>query len=314
VDLSLPVTRLARRRGILPLQAALGRPARLLKGIRERALELQDLGPVREAPTGEGDEVGLARAPRREGGRPFPRTAHLVGIVARQDHAAVDDPGDDRGQLARGHGNHRFVEQPQPLVEAPELDQDLALLMGGKSEQVGIAEALPDRGSVAGGGGSRLPVAACLLLECGRKQKVAALDSVAAVALEQPPGAPQPAARAADLPVAREGHTDPECAAEGGELLARVQVSAMRALERVAVLGFAAEHVRGGGEQLEVLGSERIRPIRGRERLMCFRPGLRRRCLTTPLELGPGIHQARLSLGLARLSLSTARRYSSSAS
>jgi hypothetical protein len=237
-----------------------------------------------------------------------------VGIVAREDHAAVDDPGNDRGQLARGHGDHRFVQEPESLVVAPELDQDVALLVGGECEQVGVAEALPDRGGVGGGGGSRLPVAAGLLLERGRQQEVAALDAVAPVALEQPPGAPHPAARAADLPVACEGHADPERAAQGGELLARLQVSAMRALEQLAVLGFAAEHVRGGGEQLEVLRAQRIPLVRGQERLMCVRPGLRRRCFTTALELRPGIHQARLSLGLAQLSPRTSRRYSSSAS
>jgi hypothetical protein len=213
-----------------------------------------------------------------------------VGILASQDHTAVDDPGDDRGELARRDRDHRLVEQPQTLVEAPELDQDLALLMRCEGEQVGVAEALADRGGLAGGDRSRLPVAARLLLEYGWQQQVAALDSVASLAVQQPPGAPQPAARAAELSVAGEGHADPECAADGGELGARLQVGAMRALEQLSVLGLAADHVGAGGEQLEVRRSQRIRSIRSRQRRICVRPGLRRIRLTTPPQLGHRFH------------------------
>jgi hypothetical protein len=103
--------------------------------------------------------------------------------------------------------------------------------MGGEGEQVRVAEALSDRGGLTRGDGSRLPVAAGLLLEHGRQQEVAALDPVLPLAVEQPLGAAQPATRPADLSMAGERDADPESAAEGGQLIARVEVGAVRALE-----------------------------------------------------------------------------------
>src|ERR687898_709138 len=103
---------------------------------------------------------------------------------------------------------------------------------------------------------------------------MAALDAVAPLALEQPPGAPKPAAGTANLPVAGEGHPDPERAAEGRELLARVQGGAMRALEQLAVLGLAADHVCAGGEERKVVRSKRGFPVGPRERLVGLRPSL----------------------------------------
>ena len=185
----------------------------------------------------------------------------VVRVLAGEDHAAVDDPGDDRRELARGHRDHRLVQQPQAFAESPEPDQDVALLVGGEGEQVRVAEALSDRGGLARGGGSRLPVAARLLLEHGRQQEVAALDPVLPLAVEQPLGAAQPATRPADLSMAGERDTDPEGAAEGGQLIARGEVGAMRALEQVAVLGLSADHVGAAGKQLEVVGRQRRFPV-----------------------------------------------------
>ena len=133
--------------------------------------------------------------------------------------------------------------------------------MGGEGEQIRVAEALADRGGLAGGGGSRLPIAARLLLEHGRQQEVAALDPVLPLALEQPLGAAQPATRPADLSMAGERDTDPERAAEGGQLIPRGEVGAMRAPEQVAVLGLSADHVGAAGQRLEVVGSERRLPV-----------------------------------------------------
>ena len=64
----------------------------------------------------------------------------------------------------------------------------------------------------------------------------------------------------------------------------------MGALEETEVLGLATEHVGGGGEQLEVLGSKRIGPVGSRQRLVRIRPGLGRICLTSPLKVGYGSH------------------------
>ena len=150
---------------------------------------------MHEAAAGEGDEVGLALAPARKGGGPLLRAADLIRVLAGEDHAAVDDAGDDRRELAGGDRHHRLVEQPQALLDAPAPDQDVALLVGGEREQVRVAEALADRRGLGGGRGGRLEVAARLLLEDDRQQQVAALDAVVvALLVEQPLGAAEPAA------------------------------------------------------------------------------------------------------------------------
>src|SRR4029450_2798421 len=42
---------------------------------------------------------------------------HLVDVLAGHDHAAVDDPGRDRRELARRYGRHRFVEEGKPALD-----------------------------------------------------------------------------------------------------------------------------------------------------------------------------------------------------
>ena len=65
------------------------------------------------------------------------------------------------------------------------------------------------------------------MLEDDRKQEIAAFDAVPSVLVEHPLGATEPAARASDLPPAREGDADPERAAEGGQRLAAPEVGVM---------------------------------------------------------------------------------------
>ena len=263
MDFSLPVTGLAGRRRVLRFPATLAGPPRLFQRLRPRALELQDLGTMHQTTSREGHEVGLTLAPAREGGGPLPGTAKLVGVLAGEDDAAIDDPGDDRGELAGGHRHHRLVEQPQPLLETPVLDQDVAPLVRSEREQVRIAKALPDRRRLARGSRGRLPVAARLLFDdCGHEQ-IAVLDAITLLPVEQPLGAPEPAAGAAHLPTPGEADADPERAPKRCQLLIVRQVSSMGALEEPEVVLLAANHVRGGGEQLEVVRPERVQPISG---------------------------------------------------
>ena len=64
------------------------------------AAHLHDLGAVDEAAAGERDEVLLLLAPARQRGGPLLRAAQLVELLAAVDHAAVDEAGGDRRQLA----------------------------------------------------------------------------------------------------------------------------------------------------------------------------------------------------------------------
>ena len=112
VDLALPVAAPRRR-------PPGSRPARQRSPARRASssasghapCELHDLGAVDQAAPGEGDQVGLALAPARQRGGPLLGAPHLVRVLAGEDHAAVDDPGDDRRELAGGHRHHRLVEQ-----------------------------------------------------------------------------------------------------------------------------------------------------------------------------------------------------------
>jgi hypothetical protein len=63
VDLPPVVAGLACRARVLSAQAALGCSPRLVERLRPGSVQLHDLGAMREAAPGEGDEVGLALAP-----------------------------------------------------------------------------------------------------------------------------------------------------------------------------------------------------------------------------------------------------------
>ena len=97
-----------------PRTALLGSPC-LLQCLAPRSVQLHQLGTMGQAAAGERHQVRLALAPARQGGRPLLRASNLVGVLAGEDHAAVDDPGDDRGELAGRDRHHRLVQQPQPL-------------------------------------------------------------------------------------------------------------------------------------------------------------------------------------------------------
>ena len=120
-------------------------------------------------------------------------------VPAGKDYAAIDDSGDDRGELTRGDRNHHLVQQPQPLVRVPISDQHVALFMSGKRKQIRVAETLADRGRLGSGRGGRLEIAACLVSEYGRHEQVTALDAFAVFPFEQPLGAREPAARLTHL-------------------------------------------------------------------------------------------------------------------
>ena len=154
--------------------------------------ELQDLGPVDEAPSGERDEVRLALAPPAESRGPLPGAADLVHLLAREDHAAVDETGDDRRELARRQRHHRLVEERQALGDPAARRQHLALCMSREGEEIRVAEAPSDRRGLARGRGRRLPVPRRGMPEHVRDQGIAALDAVPLV-LEQALCPPEPA-------------------------------------------------------------------------------------------------------------------------
>ena len=77
-------------------------------------VERQDLRAVHEAAAGEGDHVRLRLAPGAQRRGPLLRAAQLVGGLAPEDHAAVDDAAHDRREVASGDGQHGLVEPERP--------------------------------------------------------------------------------------------------------------------------------------------------------------------------------------------------------
>ena len=96
-----------------------------------------------------------------------------VGVAACQDGAAVHDPGRDRREVAGRHRDHRFVEQRKPFLNAAQTNQDVALLVRGQGNQVGVAESLAGRGSLPRGGGGSFQLTGPFLLKDQRQQQEA---------------------------------------------------------------------------------------------------------------------------------------------
>ena len=199
VDLALPVVAPARPpRGSPPARSARAARRASSQRVRPRAVQLHDLGPVHEARPAEADHVGLLRAPPRQRRRPLVRAARLVRGLAADDHAAVHEAVDDRRQLARGDRHHRLVEQPQALADAPCLDQEDALLLARRARtgrrRRSARRSRPRRAPAAI---AAVAVAGRRVLEHARAAAGSRARRSRAVALDEPPGAAEPARRAA---------------------------------------------------------------------------------------------------------------------
>jgi hypothetical protein len=263
-----------RARGALLAELGLGQSARPV------ALELHDLGPVHQAAPAVGHEVGLLIAPPGQRGRPLPRAAEVEGVLAREDHPAVDDPAHDRRQLPRCDRDHALVEQGQALRDTPLLDQEVSLHVNCEAEEVGVAEALRQLGRPGPHRRPRLELAGVLVLEHQGQQQVALLDAVPRLALDQPLGACEPAAGSACLPCEEELNPDPEGTARRAQGLTRFHVALVGPLEHGDRLLVAAQHVGRGRQQLEVLRPERLRAVSVRQRFVGAHPRLCRIELT----------------------------------
>ena len=95
-----------------------------------------------EAAAGEGDEIRLALAPACQRRRPVPGPTKLVDVLAREDHAAVDDSRHDRGHLALGDRDHRLVKEAEAFAGPARPHQQLPLRVDREREEVPVAEAL----------------------------------------------------------------------------------------------------------------------------------------------------------------------------
>ena len=267
VDLALQVRGLRGSRWVRrPLEAAIG-AVRLLERLRPVAVELHQLSAMDEAAAGERQQVGLLLPPAAQRGRPLTRPAHIVDLLAKHDHAAVDDPGGDRRELARRRPHHGLVEEAEALPYPPVVHQDVALSEHREREEILVCEPLADLGSSRRSRGRAVEVALRLVLEDDGHEHVALLRALP-FAFEQPARAAEPAGSRSHLPAKEEMHPDPEGTAGGEPLLIRLRTEMARTLHQLQPLVLPSQHVGGGREQLEVGRGQRLELVGARQRLV----------------------------------------------
>jgi hypothetical protein len=263
MDLRLPVDRLGGRPlAPAPQGAFRGLPG-LIQGVTPGAPQLHDLGPMHKTAAGEGDHIRLPRAPLGQRGGPFLSAPRLVRRLAAEDDAAIDESAGYRRKLTRGDGHHRLVEQPQAFHHPALRDQEAALIHAGEGGQVRVAEALADLGRLGCRRDRGIEVTARRVLEDDRHQHITLLHALAPLPLDQPLGAAEPSGRLADLARELEMDGEPARAACGAHDVGGVQVRLMATFQGAAILLLVAQHVGGGGEQLQVLRSQWSGPIGG---------------------------------------------------
>ena len=120
------------------------RPERLDGRLVPTTVELEDLRAVYEAASAERNEVRLRVAPRRQGPRPLARPSKVTDLVARLDDPAVDDAGNEGGDLFGDHCHHGAVERVEPLGDPPEVDLALTPTEATEAAQVGVAAGRAD--------------------------------------------------------------------------------------------------------------------------------------------------------------------------
>ena len=218
--------------------------------------------------------VRLAGTPAGQRDGPLLRPTPVEDLLAARDDTAVDVPGGDRRDLARGHGHHRLVEERDPFGQSAQADQGPALPMAGQRDQVGLTEAPADRGGLPEAGVRRRDIALGDAADGFGQQQVPRLDAVASALIEQAASAGKPAARAGRLSPLQEPEGQPERAARGTLRLVAGGELAVRASPDLVALRVLADQVGRGRQPLQVLGSERALAIGGREIAVDLAPGM----------------------------------------
>jgi hypothetical protein len=301
VYLSLQVAGLAGGPLVVPLEAAPARPPGLLERLVPRAAKSHDLGSVDEAPARKGHHVGLLFAPLREGGGPLDRPPQLVGRLAAEDHAAVDDAARDRRQLPGRDRHHRLVQEPEALLHLAPLDHEMTLVVAGERYEVPVTEALADPDCLRRHCDRALEIALRFALEHHRDQEVALLDAFTALAIHEALRSSEPAARAPHLALLDEVDPHPERAACRGQGFTRVQASLVGALERVVEVAVTAEHVGGDCQQLEVAGFQGRLSIGHRQGRIGVAPSPFCVELAASFDVGEGVHRLVIIAPASRL-------------
>ena len=168
MDFASEIPPLGRSPAIHCILEAAACPSRFLQGRPPVAVKLHELSAVHEAAAGKSEEVWLLLAPPRQGRRPLPCTANLVDLFTRQDHAAVNDSGDDRRNLPRRYRHHCLVQDAETLAHVAVRDEERALHVRRKGKEVSVAETFAGLRCRRGRSGGTFVVAGSLVLQGDR--------------------------------------------------------------------------------------------------------------------------------------------------
>ncbi len=252
--------RLLRGRG-----EALARFLRRIDGVGPLPVQLHDLGAVHQALTAVGHQVRLRGAPVAQRAGPLTGPAQVEDLLAGLDHGAVDDAGDDRGQLARRDRDHRLVEQRHCLGGLAQEDQGLPSAERAEGLEVPVAEAGADLAGLAGGGVCGRRVARGEAVQRTRNQQVSLLGAVLAAVVEEPLRPAEPAPAACGLATEQECQREPEGTSGRPDGITLLQAGVVCALPGVLAVRVPADQVGDRREAFEVLDVERRLPVRRRE-------------------------------------------------
>ena len=255
------VERGAERRLTRRFAEPLAREQRFVQRIGPHASEGDDFRTVDEALAAIWHQVGLRVAPSRQRLRPLARASHVEQVRARREHAAVDDAGDDRRELAGGGGDHGFVEQRDAALYLTALDEHAAMALPRQAGEVRVAEPLADRCGFGKFVSRLLDVSTHDRVAGLGNQQVAALHAWVAALVEQTCGARQPAGSLRGVGAVHQNRRDARGDAAGATEIPLLNESLVRSYQgRQAVVVFADE-VRGRRQFDQLRRGERRLPI-----------------------------------------------------
>jgi hypothetical protein len=192
-----------------PRQPFLGPPC-LGRSLRPCAMEAFELSPEHETAPAERDEVRLRLAPACQRVGPELRSAQVEDLVERLDRCAVDDPDDDRPDLAGCDREHGLIEEGDTLGHLAKADQASAAPESRHRCEVPVSESLRNGRGFSEGRIGRGRIARVERLERPGHEHEAPLDAVDAGLVDQACRARQPAARDGEITPLEDHHSEPE--------------------------------------------------------------------------------------------------------
>ena len=254
-------------------------------------MELHQLGPIDETAPTERDEIGLIVAPAAECRRPLLGTAQVEDGLEGLDRGAVDDPGDDRRNLAGGDCDHRLIEEGDAPRRLAHRDQRLAASETAERRKVRVAELIRDGGCA----GEQLECARRITsletLKSLRNEEITALDAVRSCFVDQARCPGEPAAGLGKFAALAEPHHQVEGVAGGSGRIPRTHRSLVCLFPGTSRVVGTPEHVGRDRQAFEIGDIQRSHTRPGRQLGIGVAPRLSGERLATKFERVGGCHR-----------------------